>query len=401
MIDLQYGNPIYSGGGTPDLGGGIPTSTEARAAWRTWVAAVVNRYKNRVYEFEVWNEPNGPGDQSGFSVAPQSFADFALETVNVIGANSSARIIIGGFTKAIFEFDSHKSYYRTVGNTLASGKLSSIANSRIDFGFHPYHPNPDLLYEAYSTPYTEFKNYVEGKGFNIRQDEVGVASEYQACGNGGGALCNLSWDETAQAKYNTRVMLNNYRRNVGTSTFLIIDAGRPGQQVGRKGLILSDTSKVVLRPKRTFQAFKNVTAIFDNSLTPIGGVSTDPLCTLTNQSGGAVLTRYQVYGFTSTRAGYTSNMLVIWRHGVSSVSDYDRPGQVTDTTTVNMTCQNFTFPRNRTSSSYKLRYVDIVTGKVREVPIANVTSGASSATLRGIPVYDGPIVIADQGLIPF
>ncbi len=56
-IQFSYGNPIYEGGGTNELGGNIPFTPEALKAWDKWVAATVERYKGKVKEWEVWNEP--------------------------------------------------------------------------------------------------------------------------------------------------------------------------------------------------------------------------------------------------------------------------------------------------------------------------------------------------------
>lgn len=43
-------------GGDVYLGGGMPTSDAALAAWDRWVAALAARYRDRVKVWEVWNE---------------------------------------------------------------------------------------------------------------------------------------------------------------------------------------------------------------------------------------------------------------------------------------------------------------------------------------------------------
>jgi hypothetical protein len=43
-VCLCYGNPIYEGGGGTGLGGGLPKSDAALAAWEKYVAAIVERY---------------------------------------------------------------------------------------------------------------------------------------------------------------------------------------------------------------------------------------------------------------------------------------------------------------------------------------------------------------------
>ena len=39
LLETDYGNPIYEGGGGADLAGGFPTSEAALAAWDRWIEA--------------------------------------------------------------------------------------------------------------------------------------------------------------------------------------------------------------------------------------------------------------------------------------------------------------------------------------------------------------------------
>ena len=53
---LAYGNPVY--GAQKSLGSRIFTDEATLQAWERYVTAVVERYRDRVHEWEVWNEPN-------------------------------------------------------------------------------------------------------------------------------------------------------------------------------------------------------------------------------------------------------------------------------------------------------------------------------------------------------
>ena len=44
--------------GDPYLKGGWPTSEEGKTAWNRWVEAMALHYKGKVYEWEIWNEPD-------------------------------------------------------------------------------------------------------------------------------------------------------------------------------------------------------------------------------------------------------------------------------------------------------------------------------------------------------
>ena len=59
-LQPSYGNPIYPGGGGKGLLNSLMTSPEAYAAWDKWVEALAVRYKDRVKEWEIWNEPDHP-----------------------------------------------------------------------------------------------------------------------------------------------------------------------------------------------------------------------------------------------------------------------------------------------------------------------------------------------------
>ena len=43
LLETDYGNPVYAGGGGWDLAGGFPTSDEGLAAWDAWVDALTSR----------------------------------------------------------------------------------------------------------------------------------------------------------------------------------------------------------------------------------------------------------------------------------------------------------------------------------------------------------------------
>nr|HPM83193.1 beta-galactosidase [Candidatus Anammoximicrobium sp.] len=57
-LETDYGNPIYEGAGTADLGAGFPTSEVGLAAWDRWVEAMATRYKDKVKKWAMWNEPD-------------------------------------------------------------------------------------------------------------------------------------------------------------------------------------------------------------------------------------------------------------------------------------------------------------------------------------------------------
>jgi hypothetical protein len=79
-LQTSYGNLAYEGGGSPYLGGAIPSSPEALQAWDNWVRAMAKRYANRVKIWEIWNEPDL--HQEEFSVI--DYAKLYIRTAEII-----------------------------------------------------------------------------------------------------------------------------------------------------------------------------------------------------------------------------------------------------------------------------------------------------------------------------
>ena len=87
-LQTSYGNALYPGGGGSNLGAGLPVSDEALAAYDRWVTALVTRYKDKVRDWEVWNEPNF-GDNTINS--PEMTADFNIAHRGEHQAHSARR----------------------------------------------------------------------------------------------------------------------------------------------------------------------------------------------------------------------------------------------------------------------------------------------------------------------
>ncbi|MBN1346386.1 MAG: beta-galactosidase, partial [Phycisphaerae bacterium] len=138
-VCLCYGNPIYPGGGSTGLGGGLPglpSSPEALKAWDAFVEAFVNRYKKYVDEWELWNEPHADGGKG-----TMQYAKFAARTAELVRrCQPKARLIFaaGGAFDVVF--------VRDVLTWLRDqGKLSLVN----EIAYHPYAYayNPDDKYD--------------------------------------------------------------------------------------------------------------------------------------------------------------------------------------------------------------------------------------------------------------
>lgn len=125
---LAYGNPVY--GAQKSLGSRIFTDEETLRAWERYVTAVARRYKGRVSEWEVWNEPNLRGaDQSA------AYAELLIARPKPSGKVDPEAVIIGfGLSRMPLGFTG-----RVLDIVRERGKLDLI-----DYvSFHPYYENPD------------------------------------------------------------------------------------------------------------------------------------------------------------------------------------------------------------------------------------------------------------------
>ncbi len=130
-VCLCYGNPIYKS--EFRLGAKVFTDEETLSAWLKYVEATVNRYKDVVKEWEVWNEPNLRN--GGY----KEYANLLMRTAEVIKNNQPEAKVIGfamsgiplSFAEEVFEI------------LKANEKLDLV-----DYlSYHPYTRNPDDSYD--------------------------------------------------------------------------------------------------------------------------------------------------------------------------------------------------------------------------------------------------------------
>ena len=249
-LQTSYGNPIYAGGGTPFLKGGWPESEEALDAWHRWVAAMASRYKGKVCEWEIWNEPDL---NTTFRRNPESFVDFTLETARTIRSiDPEAKIATlawAGWRPALFR--------RCMSRIAEQDGMDLI--DWITYHYYTYRP------EDMYTKVTEMQDSLSlwSSSIKLRQGETGAPSK----GYCGGALDNWPWDEVSQAKWDLRRMLSDKARNIPTTVFSISDMNYGASDAivkgNVKGLLETDSENRVVRPKEAFWAVRNLVALWN------------------------------------------------------------------------------------------------------------------------------------------
>ena len=372
IIETDYGNPIYEGGGGIDLAAGFPSGEEGLAAWDRWVDALSKHFRGRVRDWSMWNEPD-LGKAPGMAVATvfghhsaSNIVSFNVRTAKAILANiPDARI--AGLSLMSVSPSFNEECYRAFG---ADVKLFTR------FIYHGYAYAPESSYECVEKLQRLCAKYAPHA--TVWQGENGAPSEMPGDGL---ALNHVAWSEISQAKWDLRRMLGDYARGIPSAVFSIVDYYHPGRGIGNYGLLRADVAhNDVTAVKRAFYSVQNVVTLFDSSVTRPGGAkATSPENTL------------QLWTF--ARAGRP--FFVFWTAGEWQMDEkgewqmaFARP---------NEDCR--TRPAVIEWAGAPLEdpvWVDLLTGKVFAYPKENMLRHKSGVTFVDVPVYDSPCALIES-----
>ena len=372
-VCLCYGNPIYPDGGGTGLSGGLPRSDEALAAWDKYVTAFVNRYQDRVDEWEVWNEPGLHG-----SNGPQIYADFFMRTARTIRkAQPGSTLIALALPGLPLPFA--KDFLEVVKKADALDLVDVVS-------YHPYSYNPDDSYQKVN----ELKEIVRSFSDDITllQGENGAPSVRGKFG----ALKDYDWDEERQAKWAQRRLLGDLGRDIPTSYFAICDmvylVGEKGRDsdlrddpsqvkklLNTKGLLAVDLDRKVTHPKKAYSSVQHITAIFDSTVKRVH----DDTCEV---SGGGDDSSFSVFHYRSDCGG---DVVTLWRSS-------DRPGARPETENVKLTIQKGQFKDPVLA--------DLLSGEVYDIDKSLWKAAGDTVTFERVPVYDAVVVLAERCAVP-
>lgn len=356
-VELSYGNPIYEGGGEAKLAGHIPTSPEALAAWDNWVRAMVNRYQKYVPEWEIWNEPDLNPKHTGSEIA-----EFYVRTARIVKSiQPKARLIALGMA-SVTKLDFMKDFMEYLKQNKALDLINILT-------YHGYAPNPDSSYphiEKMRELVWSYKPEVE-----FMQGENGAPSTPSNVTIG--AMRQYDWSELTQAKWDLRRMLGDHGRGIATNLFTISDIHYgPGDHmlgVNTKGLLKTNPDKTIERPKMAYKAAQHVFSLFDTQIDLLKNKPSTDLPT--------------VYAFQYRSKVKGGSLVTLWS-GEARPSDSYEPKLTTITV-------EGTFK--------KPVLVDLISGKVSEIPKDKWKKTGNQFVFSGIPVSDYPLVLADKSAL--
>jgi hypothetical protein len=395
-VSLGYGNerPGCTNCGSKGLGGAFPTA-EGKVRWMNFVTAIVTRYKDKVTDWQIWNEPNG--NLATLDTYKVFIVDVAREIKRI---QPNAKITIGAFLDTTYAFNggsasniARMNYIETSLKYFNDNKGASVPSSDVLVGFHPYIQSVDYDTKFYDgVSMDRFLALVRSYGFTPIMDENGAPSTPCAVY----AMCNnftTAWSQANQAKYNLRRVLGDLGRGIETSTFTITDMHYDDAK-NTKGLLetgawnaAADTpfmngDQTVKGKKLAFAAFQNVTAIFDNRAVAI----TDHGC--------IAPAGYAVHAWSRTISGKKQVLLAAWQKTVLPTASLAKAD-------VTIECSNLSFIESASTGEPPV-YADSMDGRVYKMPPTAVIKNnpGTNGSKIIIPVGDWPVLIADPSFVP-
>ncbi|MBC8127159.1 MAG: beta-galactosidase [Gloeobacteraceae cyanobacterium ES-bin-144] len=353
LLETGYGNPAYEGGGGHDLSGGFPTSPEALTAWDCWVETMASRYKGKVRDWAMWNEPDNNSMHK-----PADIAAFNIRTAEII-----KRIIPNARIGALSLASSSPQLLNDCLKALSgAGKVDLFQW----FIYHGYDFNPDSTYQKVEALKSTLAKY--STQARMRQGENGAPSEMARKF----ALSNHPWTESSQAKWNLRRMMGDLGHDVESAVFTICDFNHTGREINRKGLLRATADKKVEKIKLAYYSVQNCAAVFDDTLERI----TDASIEIAGEK------EVSTFAYKNKKTG--DPLIVMW-------DSSGTPGDSFETRPVEVTAKSIKFKEPV--------WVDLVSGRIYEIPAASIKSSGGDTVFTNIPFYDAPVLIAEKSLV--
>lgn len=350
---LSYGNPLY--GAQKGLGSQIFTDDETFHAWERYVAAVVRRYRDRVKEWEVWNESNLGRNAKH----PEAYAELLVRTATVVRrADPEAVVIAFGLSRMPLDFTA-----RVLDRLRDEGKLGLV-----DYvSFHPYCENPDD-----ATPGIEaLARLVASYDGRIRlfQGESGCPSTLEW----GHALRYHEWSEYSQAKWDLRRMANDFALGIRSSIFTLVDLQYPNMQQSF-GLLRTNLLKKVVYKRPSYHGVQHMVRLLGPGMQPAGRPA-----------------------FRANTAREISLVAIAAADGRTVGAMYwyaDRiPGDALAWDEVELTVEGL--------SLADPVLVEPITGRIYALPLPHGSRAEGRMKLTALPVWDSPMLLMERRAVPF
>ncbi|WP_157638101.1 GH39 family glycosyl hydrolase [Flexithrix dorotheae] len=354
-IQISYGNPIYPGSGGVSLSQGLITSDEALDAYANYSTTLVNHFKDRVNEWEVWNEADHRFNRA-MGHGELLYAKMFEKSADAIrAAQPDAKIIalsIAGVGRVEF-----------VGGFFDYLKERGKVDLVDVVSFHGYPRNPDGNFNAVKRLVNTTQKYSDKIEF--WQGETGCPSSLGSTG----ALSKYPWTEASQAKWNSRRALAHLGRGIPFSLFLLSefvynDTTRKG--LNTKGILkINEEDFSVVRPKPAYFAYQHLTSVFNHELT------------LSNENNLEVASDSSVSIFNWKNAE-SLPVIAYW-------------------TDASIPADNDTFHEIKITVNPEIKQpvlVNVISGKVQQIGPGLIEKNGDKVIYK-LPCYDAPMLLTD------
>lgn len=380
LLETDYGNPIYEGGGGWDLAGGFPTSVEGLAGWDAWVDALTKHFRGRVRDWAMWNEP----DIGTPKKTPEQIAAFNIRTAKIIKRNiPDSRI--AGLSLATSSPGFFEDCLKAMGNDVMLFDW---------FIYHGYAAAPESSYENVEALKATLSRY--NPSARMRQGENGCPSEMATRF----ALSGIPWSEYSQAKWDMRRMLGDLGHDVESSVFTICDFNHKGREINLKGLLRANDEKEVIAVKRAYYAVQNTVSVFDSRLTRVK----EP----------AFFTKDATIATYEYRRDSGEPLYLFWQYADSTkrVPQRDDKGEVVPGARRNIEgvpvrpgdafeTRPHTFLISGSAKLSEPVFVDLLTGGVYDFPKENILISGQHTRIIEVPIYDSPCFLTEKKAVGF
>lgn len=374
---LSYGNRLYMPAADEAAVGWAPVySQQAAAAWVRFTAAIARHFADRVQHWEIWNEPNISQFWKPGKPDPADYVRLVAMTAPVIRREIPQALIVGGaFAGMPVDF-------------LRGCLKSGLADFVDKISFHPYRPVPEA---GYAAEVATFRSILATTGKEIRlwQGENGCPSR------GGpestGALANLEWDETRQAKWLLRRMLFDLWLDLElTSYFHVVDLVGYRGKTNFKGLLRGHDYS----PKPAYFAFRNLCSLFDARTLPVAGEEISLQVRVPDIDRHATTFNAKDQE-TSEHLAREAIVATFCRDGRTTVAFWYPANLQKPWTPLSV---DLVVPGGKSAGIEEPVLVDLLSGKVHAVACA--TRATDELRLENLSLVDYPLLVTDRASVP-
>ncbi|HDP35466.1 MAG TPA: beta-glucosidase [Candidatus Hydrogenedentes bacterium] len=363
-FNVGYGNRLYTAGAPDDAAvGWTPVFDEAAMqAWLAYVNALVRHFAERVLHYEIWNEPNHAGFWRPRDPLAEDYVRLVERTAPVIREILPEAVIIGGAFAGLSD--------RFISDCIRAGLTEHIDA----LSFHPYRARPE---EKYADEIGVLRRILDKYNATclLWQGENGCPSVGGA--GSAGALSDLDWDETRQAKWLLRRILVDLQNELAlTSYFHTVDLVGYRGQTNFKGLLRGED----YTPKPAYFAYQRLCALFDAETNVMADLKADECVLKFPDAEDTETEEIQQVAFDRRQ-----RLLYAWWRPVS-LQEPVVDGEV---------AVRLTLPDTVRLDAPVL--LDPLSGDVFAVDDAQCSG--RQITLDKLPLRDYPLLLADRGLI--